>query len=168
MTTSEPTRQTEPTRQADPVDVHTVDVHPAGRQPTGIPPLTPSFADVPPVTVVPRPGRAPVVVLTALAVVFAVVAAVFTVLHADAGDERDRLTAARLEEERALSGLQAQQEEADRVLEDNRSRHTTLTTRHDVLTRCVDAAKAYFDLPPLDSPESSRLFRIMYEVCPQV
>ncbi|MBY8854097.1 hypothetical protein K7G98_40050, partial [Saccharothrix sp. MB29] len=90
---------------------------------------------------------------------------VFTVLHADAGDERDRLTAARLEEERALSGLQAQQEEADRVLEDNRSRHTTLTTRHDVLTRCVDAAKAYFDLPPLDSPESSRLFRIMYEVC---
>ncbi|MFD1147387.1 hypothetical protein [Saccharothrix hoggarensis] len=113
-------------------------------------------------------GRVPIVVLTALAVVFAVVAGVFTALYASERAELDRTTATRADRERALADVTAQQAEADRTLDTTRSRETTLTAEHDLLTECVDAAKGYFDLPPGPSPESSRLFGVMYDVCPQI
>ncbi|WP_158852035.1 hypothetical protein [Saccharothrix deserti] len=117
---------------------------------------------------VARPSRAPIIALTTLAAVFAIVAGLFTVLYVGETSDRDQVAATRADKEGALSDLTEKQDEADNTLETNRSRESTLTSEHDLLTQCVDAAKAYFDLPPEQSPESSRLFRIMYDVCPQI
>jgi hypothetical protein len=149
--------------------------------PSSNPPAPTSFAPTPPTppngvsmqhqpTPPPpaRPSRAPIVALTALAAVFALVAGVFTVLYLGERADRDALAAARADQERSLADVSGKQEEADATLETNRSRESTLSTEHDLLTRCVEAAKGYFDLPPEQSPESSRLFRIMYDVCPQI
>ncbi|MCC8251083.1 hypothetical protein [Saccharothrix luteola] len=149
--------------------------------PSSNPPAPTSFAPTPPTppngvsmqhqpTPPPpaRPSRAPIVALTALAAVFALVAGLFTVLYLGERADRNALAATRADQERTLADVSGKQEEADATLETNRSREFTLSTEHDLLTRCVEAAKGYFDLPPEQSPESSRLFRIMYDVCPQI
>ncbi|MFJ6676264.1 hypothetical protein ACIQMJ_34630 [Actinosynnema sp. NPDC091369] len=114
------------------------------------------------------PSRTPIVVLTAVAAVLAVVAGLFTVLYLGERTDRDATAAARADRERTLADVTAKQDEADSALETNRSRESVLEGEHDLLTECADAAKAYFDLPPEQTPESSRLFRIMYDVCPQI
>jgi hypothetical protein len=115
-----------------------------------------------------RPSRAPIIALTTLAVVFAIVAGLFTALYAGARSDRDDTATARADKERTLADVTERQDAADEALESKRSRESILTDEHDLLTRCVEAAKGYFDLPAEQSPESSRLFRIMYEVCPQI
>jgi hypothetical protein len=114
------------------------------------------------------PSRAPIVALTVLAAVFALVAGLFTVLHLGERADRDAIAATRADQERRLADVAGKQDEVDATLETNRSRESTLSTEHDLLTRCVEAAKGYFALPPERTPESSRLFRIMYDICPQI
>ena len=82
--------------------------------------------------------------------------------------DRDALAATRADQERSLADVAGRQDRADETLESNRSRESTLTATHDLLTQCVEAAKGYFDLPAEQSPESSRLFRVMYDICPQI
>lgn len=154
--------------------------------PTPMPPLTPP-ASTPPASTLPastppngvppqyqpsprpaRPGRAPIAALIAAAAVLALVTGLFTVLYLGERSDRDAVAATRADRERSLADVAAKQDEADATLETNRSRESTLTTEHDLLTECVEAAKGYFDLPAEQTPESSRLFRIMYDVCPQI
>ncbi|MCE6994081.1 hypothetical protein LZG04_04530 [Saccharothrix sp. S26] len=135
---------------------------PAPTPPNGVP--LPHPPSAPPA----RAGRAPLVALTALAAVLAVATGVFTVLYLGERADRDATAATRAEQERTLADVTAKQGAADTTLEGNRSRESTLTAEHDLLTQCVDAAKGYFALPPEQTPESSRLFRIMYDVCPQI
>ncbi|MER5265315.1 hypothetical protein ABTZ99_24875 [Actinosynnema sp. NPDC002837] len=141
---------------------------PTSFAPTPTPPNGVSMQHQPTPPPPARPGRAPIVALTALAAVFAIVAGLFTVLYLGERADRNALAATRADQERTLADVSGKQEEADATLETNRSRESTLSTEHDLLTRCVEAAKGYFDLPPEQSPESSRLFRIMYDVCPQI
>ncbi|NUS62282.1 MAG: hypothetical protein HOQ46_01385 [Saccharothrix sp.] len=115
-----------------------------------------------------RPGRAPIVALIAAAAVLALVTGLFTVLYLGERADRDAVAATRADQERSLADVAVKQDEADATLETNRSRESTLTVEHDLLTECVEAAKGYFDLPAEQTPESSRLFRIMYDVCPQI
>ncbi|MFD0204641.1 MULTISPECIES: hypothetical protein [Saccharothrix] len=131
--------------------------------PNGVP--LPYQAAPPPTT---GPSRAPIVALTALAAVFALVAGLFTVLYLGERTDRDTIATTRADRERTLATVAERQEQADATLGTNRSRESTLTTQHDLLTRCVEAAKGYFALPPGQTPESSRLFRVMYDVCPQI
>ena len=115
-----------------------------------------------------RPSRAPIIALTALAAAFAIATGLFTVLYLGERGDRDAVAATRADQERTLTDLAGKQDDADATLETNRSRESTLTAEHDLLTQCVEAAKGYFDLPPEQTPESSRLFRVMYDICPQI
>ncbi|QFZ22374.1 hypothetical protein [Saccharothrix syringae] len=117
---------------------------------------------------VARPNRAPLIALTALAALFAATTGLLTALYTSAAGERDEHVVSRAQRELALTGVAEQQEQVDQALADHRSRESALSGEHDLLTRCAEAAEAYFDLPPEQSPESSRLFRVMYDVCPLI
>ncbi len=132
-------------------------------------PTPPNGMPVPtrPVPAPARPSRAPIVALTALAAVLALATGLFTLLYLGERADRDAIAATRQDTERTLADVAEEQGETDATLETNRSRESTLTTEHGLLTRCVEAAKGYFALPPEQTPESSRLFRIMYDVCPR-
>lgn len=139
---------------------------PASTPPNGVPlQYEPSLPPPPPPA---RPSRAPIVALIAVAAVLALVTGLFTVLYLGERTDRDALAATRADQERSLADVAERQDRADETLESNRSRESTLTATHDLLTQCVEAAKGYFDLPAEQSPESSRLFRIMYDICPQI
>jgi hypothetical protein len=115
------------------------------------------------------PSRAPIVVLTVMATVFALATAVFTFLYLGERADRDAAAATRADRERVLADVRGRQDELDRALGTNRTRETALTTDNNLLTTCVEAAKQYFDLPPgQQSPERSRVFRVMYDVCPKI
>jgi uncharacterized protein HemX len=147
---------------------------PASTPPTPMPtppPSTPPNGVPPQYQQSPQPapsGRAPIVALIAVAAVLALVTGLFTVLYLGERTDRDAVAATRADRERGLADVAAKQDEADATLETNRSRESTLTSEHDLLTQCVEAAKGYFDLPAEQTPESSRLFRIMYDICPQI
>ncbi|WP_148088970.1 hypothetical protein [Saccharothrix texasensis] len=183
MTTPEPDRAFTPTPSATPsptppptpAPTPFASTPPAPTPPAGVPsspaptppngvPLQHGPTPPPPA----RPSRKPVVVLTALAAVLALATGLFTVLYLGERADRDALAATRSDQERSLADVTGKQEEVDATLESNRSRESTLSGEHDLLTRCVEAAKGYFDLPPEQTPESSRLFRVMYDVCPQI
>ncbi|GAB2987599.1 hypothetical protein [Saccharothrix stipae] len=115
-----------------------------------------------------RPSRAPVVVLIALAAVLAIATATFTVLYFGERADRDGVAATRVDRERGLADLREQQDELDAALESNRSRESTLSIENGLLSTCVEAAKGYFDLPAGQTPESSRLFEVMYDTCPLI
>lgn len=142
--------------------------------PPAPPPTTPSngvplqYQPTPTPTPPAPAGRAPIVALTVLAAVFALVTGLFTVLYLGERADRDAIAATRADQERSLADVTGKQDAADATLATNRSRESALSSEHDLLTRCVEAAKGYFDLPPGQSPESSRLFRVMYDVCPQI
>ncbi|MEU4446062.1 hypothetical protein AB0K14_31945 [Actinosynnema sp. NPDC050801] len=129
------------------------------------PPQPPQSQPAPPPA---RPSRAPVVVLIALAAVLAIATATFTVLYFGERADRDGVAATVVDRERSLADLRGQQEELDAALESNRSRQSTLSTENGLLSTCVEAAKGYFDLPPGRTPESSRLFEVMYDTCPLI
>lgn len=143
--------------------------------PLSLPPLPPeslppeSPESLPPgSTALPSRNRTPVIALSALAAFFAIVTGLFTWLLVNESATRDRHAAIRAEDERVAAEIADQLEQADQNLAGTRSHESALTAQQDLLTRCVDATKGYFDLPPEDTPESSRLFRIMYDVCPQI
>ncbi|PSL45270.1 hypothetical protein B0I31_12747 [Saccharothrix carnea] len=164
MTTPEPDRLfTPPPLMTSPALTPPGLTPPPPTPPNGVP--LPYQAAPPPTT---GPSRAPVVALSALAAVFALVAGLFTALYLGERTDRDTIASTRADQERTLANVTGRQEQADATLETNRSRESTLTTQHDLLTQCVEAAKGYFALPPGQTPESSRLFRVMYDVCPQI
>ncbi|NUT48779.1 MAG: hypothetical protein HOV94_15945 [Saccharothrix sp.] len=103
-----------------------------------------------------------------LAAALVVATGVFTALYLGERADRDGVAATRQDRERSVAEVRDRQGPADRRLADDRDRASALTTENDLLTSCVDAARAYFDLPPGQTPESSRLFRVMYDVCPQI
>ncbi|XVV01831.1 hypothetical protein ACQPW3_31225 [Actinosynnema sp. CA-248983] len=113
-------------------------------------------------------SRAPIIALSAVAALFLATAAVFTVLFVNERNETDRLTAARAAQETAAGEVAKERAEADKSLADKRSRQNDLDAERDLLTQCVDATKAYFKLPVGNSPESDRLFKIMYDICPKI
>ncbi|MEJ2857327.1 MULTISPECIES: hypothetical protein [unclassified Saccharothrix] len=113
-------------------------------------------------------NRAPIIVLSVVAALFLATAAVFTVLYFDQSSETDRLTTARSAEESTAADVAKEREEADESLKEKRSRKSALDSEQSVLTKCTEATKAYLKLPVGDSPESDRLFKIMYEICPLV
>ncbi|MFI9814443.1 hypothetical protein [Saccharothrix variisporea] len=113
-------------------------------------------------------NRAPIVALSAVAALFLATAAVFTVLYFGQRSETDRLTTARATEESTAADVAREREEADQSLEEKRSRKSSLDSQQSVLTKCTEATKAYMKLPVGDSPESNRLFQIMYETCPLI
>lgn len=159
MTTPEPDRAFTPFAPLAP---------PAATPPVPTPPNGVPLPHQPPPGPPARPNRAPTVALTVLAAVLALVTGLFTVLYLGERADRDAFATTRADQERTLADVAGKQEEADATLETNRSRESALSTEHDLLTRCVEAAKGYFDLPPERTPESSRLFRIMYDICPQI
>ncbi|WP_367137175.1 hypothetical protein [Saccharothrix sp. HUAS TT1] len=106
--------------------------------------------------------------LTALAVVLALTAGVFTVLYLGERAERDGVAATRADRERVLADVREQQEGLDAALATNKSREATLISENDLLATCVEAARTYFDLPPGRSDASSQVFAVMYDVCPQL
>ncbi|XVS62818.1 hypothetical protein ACQPYE_31840 [Actinosynnema sp. CA-299493] len=174
MTTPEPDRVFTPSSPTpvptpssltppSPVPALTPASGPAPTPPNGVPP---QHEPTPPPPA--RPSRTPIVALIALAAVLALVTGLFTVLYLGERADRDAIAATRSDQERSLADVTGKQEEVDATLETNRSRESTLSGEHDLLTRCVEAAKGYFDLPPEQTPESSRLFRVMYDVCPQI
>ncbi|GAA3869507.1 hypothetical protein GCM10022243_38730 [Saccharothrix violaceirubra] len=112
--------------------------------------------------------KPPILVLSIVAAVLAVVAGVFTVLYVTKNGELGDTTAARAGKDGELAGVKDDQAKADKGLSDNKSKESSLKDEHDLLTQCVDATKAYFALPAGQTPESSRLFRIMYDICPKI
>ncbi|MEU7527795.1 hypothetical protein AB0A74_18840 [Saccharothrix sp. NPDC042600] len=113
-------------------------------------------------------SRAPIIALAAVAALFLATAAVFTVLFLNERTETDRLTSAKAAQDSTAADVAKEREDADKSLADKRSQHSALDAEHDLLTQCVEATKAYFKLPVGDSPESERLFKIMYDVCPRI
>lgn len=113
-------------------------------------------------------NRAPIVVLSAVAALFLATAAVFTVLYFGQRSETTRLTTAHAAEQSTAADVVREREEADESLAEKRSRKSSLESEQSVLTKCTEATKAYLKLPVGDSPESNRLFEIMYEMCPLI
>ncbi|MEU5694464.1 hypothetical protein [Actinosynnema sp. NPDC020468] len=122
----------------------------------------------PPAPAAKPAGRKPIVVLGVLAGVFLVVAGVFLALYLVKNGEYDRTSANRAEKDRELSSVKDDQGKEKKTLEGNKSKESSLKNEHDLLTQCVDASKAYLALPRGVTPESTRLFNIMYDICPQI
>jgi type IV secretory pathway VirB10-like protein len=164
MTTPEADRQPTTPPEPFPVSQPLPPAQPSA-QPT-TPPLQPQPAATQPQPT--TPSRAPIVVLTVMATVFALAATVFTFLYFGERADRDGTAATRADRERVLAEVRGRQDELDRALGANRTREAALTTDNNLLSTCVEAAKQYFDLPPGQSPERSRVFRVMYDVCPKI